>query len=196
MCNVKFFFNFFWCVCIFVSFRNRGRKKSRYLRGKPIREQPRQTLFSKRRNLVEITRFIFAKKQWGKRKKKLRMVLIWRVKSALILSLLFYLIDYLKCHFPFPLCLIVKYIVVFFLSLIMNFFCPPRLALATREPGENCQSSSENLQMLIQVFIPVEPSSFSVFSVFDSISSRFSLLYSAREEEILDCGSSSSLLAR
>ena len=99
MCNVKFFFNFFWCVCIFVSFRNRGRKKSRYLRGKPIREQPRQTLFSKRRNLVEITRFIFAKKQWGKRKKKLRMVLIWRVKSALILSLLFYLIDYLKCHF-------------------------------------------------------------------------------------------------
>ena len=84
----------------------------------------------------------------------------------------------------------------FFLSLIMNFFCPPRLALATREPGENCQSSSENLQMLIQVFIPVELSSFSVFSVFDSISSRFSLLYSAREEEILDCGSSSSLLAR
>ena len=50
--------------------------------------------------------------------------------------------------------------------------------------------------MLIQVFIPVELSSFSVFSVFDSISSRFSLLYSAREEEILDCGSSSSLLAR
>ena len=44
--------------------------------------------------------------------------------------------------------------------------------------------------------LPVELSSFSVFSVFDSISSRFSLLYSAREEEILDCGSSSSLLAR
>lgn len=127
------------------------------------------------------------------------MVLIWRVKSALILSLLFYLIDYLNVIFPFSLCLIVKYIVVFFfyfLSLIMNFFCPPRLALATCEPEENCQSSLENLQMLIQVFIPVELSSFSVFSVFDSISSRFSLLYSAREEEILDCGSSSSLLAR
>ena len=125
------------------------------------------------------------------------MVLIWRIKSALILSLLFYLIDYLNVIFPFSLCLIVKYIVVcFFLSLIMNFFCPPRLALATCEPGEYRHSSSENLQMLIQVFIPEELSSFSVFSVFDSISSRFSLLYSAREEEILDCGSSSSLLAR
>ena len=78
----------------------------------------------------------------------------------------------------------------------MNCFCPPRLALATCEPGEYRHSSSENLQMLIQVFIPEELSSFSVFSVFDSISSRFSLLYSAREEEILDCGSSSCLLAR
>ena len=84
----------------------------------------------------------------------------------------------------------------FFLIFNYEFFCPPRLALATREPRENCQSSSENLQMLVQVFIPVELSFFSVFSVFDSISSRFSLLYSAREEEILDCGSSSSLLAR
>ena len=70
------------------------------------------------------------------------------------------------------------------------------MALATCEPGEYRHSSSENLQMLIQVFIPEELSSFSVFSVFDSISSRFSLLYSAREEEILDCGSSSSLLTR
>ena len=124
------------------------------------------------------------------------MVLIWRAKSALILSLLFYFIDYLKCHFSLFVMSDRQVYHCFFLSLNMNFFCPPRLALATCEPGEYRHSSSENLQMLIQVFIPEELSSFSVFSVFDSISSRFSLLYSAREEEILDCGSSSSLLAR
>ena len=52
------------------------------------------------------------------------MVLIWRVKSALILSLLFYLIDYLNVIFPFPLCLIVKYIVVFFFIFNYEFFLP------------------------------------------------------------------------
>ena len=84
----------------------------------------------------------------------------------------------------------------FFLSLIMNFF--------SRLDWHWLRASREKIANRLQKIckcsykcsLPVELSSFSVFSVFDSISSRFSLLYSAREEEILDCGSSSSLLAR
>ena len=53
------------------------------------------------------------------------MVLIWRAKSALILSLLFYFIDYLNVIFPFSLCMIVKYIVVvFFFIFNYEFFLP------------------------------------------------------------------------